>query len=72
MLYTILADKESRSITIYLSHPSTPEWGYPVLMLPIEALAKFIKGLGDAADIILKEEGLPKCVDDFIRTLDIG
>ena len=71
MLYSIVADLQSRTVIIYLSHPNTPFWMYPVMSIPVEGLGNFIKGLENAVELISgKETTLPKCVSDFMRTLE--
>ncbi len=73
MLYSIVADKESRTVTIYLSHPMTPQWGYPVLTFPVENVRSFIQGLIEAMVTleVRQEETLPICIKEFIETLPL-
>ncbi len=60
-----------KTVTVYLSHAKSPEWGYPVLMLQgLDDVSAFTNRLLDCVQILMGVETRlsPKIVE-FINTL---
>lgn len=72
MIVFVAADKETKSVTVYLSHCLALEYAYPIMTLSGRGLEYFIQQLVAACKVISE----PGDTENFIQTIraidDIG